>query len=137
MLRQPLSLQQSRSVALIAAARAKRIDRYVMISSMGADPDASADDTFGVYLRAKGKADAELIQSGLAYTILRPGHLTDDPGAGLVELAESVDSGRVPRDDVAAVVAALLHGPDAAGAILELVSGDTPVDDAVARVASH
>src|SRR3954465_10196517 len=57
------------AVKLIGAAGANGIDRYVMLSSRGADPDAARSDTFGVYLRAKGRADAELRASGLAYTI--------------------------------------------------------------------
>ena len=69
------------AVKLIAAAKAEGISRYVIISSMGADPDAPGDDTFSVYLRAKGQADADLRASGLDYTIVRPGHLTDDPAS--------------------------------------------------------
>ena len=81
------------AVKLIAAARANGIDRYVMLSSRGADPDAPGDDTFAVYLRAKGKADAELRASGLAYTIVRPGWLTDDPGTGAHPRRRAVDDG--------------------------------------------
>jgi uncharacterized protein YbjT (DUF2867 family) len=120
------------AVKLITAAGATGIRRYVIVSSMGADPDAPGDDTFAVYLRAKGKADADLAASGLDYTIVRPGGLTDDPGAGRVTLAPKVERGSVPRDDVAAVLAAVLHEPGTAGLTLELVSGDVPVDEAVA-----
>ena len=92
------------AVKLIAAARANGIDRYVMVSSRGADPDAPGDDTFAVYVRAKGKADAELRASGLAYTIVRPGRLTDDSGVGRIRPAEDVGDGAVSRDDVAAAL---------------------------------
>src|SRR5690606_7637372 len=48
------------AVRLIAAAKATGVPRYVMISSFGADPDHPGEEVFDVYLRAKGKADAEL-----------------------------------------------------------------------------
>jgi|SRR5215218_57568 len=116
---------------LIAAAKARGISRYVMVSSMGANPDREGDDTFSAYVRAKGKADAELQASGLDYTIVRPGRLTDEPGTGRVKLGEGVGRGEVSRDDVAAVLAALLRERVAVGKTLELVAGDTPVDKAI------
>lgn len=122
------------AVKLIAAAKANGIDRYVMISSMGADPDAPGDDTFAVYLRAKGKADAELQSSGLDYTIVRPTLLTDDPGAGRVEVGQHVGRGKISRDDVAAVLAATLHAPNTISKLFEARDGDTPIDEAIAAL---
>jgi uncharacterized protein YbjT (DUF2867 family) len=119
------------AVKLIAAAKQAGIRRYVMVSSINADPNAPGDDTFGVYLRAKGEADAELAASGLEYTIVRPGHLTNEPGTGRVKLGDGVGSGDIPREDVAAVVAAVLHEPDTIGRTFELISGDVPVDQAL------
>jgi uncharacterized protein YbjT (DUF2867 family) len=119
------------AVKLIAAAKANGIDRYAMISSMGADPDAAGDDTFAVYVRAKGKADEELKASGLDYTICRPGRLTDDPGTGKVTAGEHVERGQIPRDDVAAVLAAVLDTPSTVGKTFEVVSGETPIEEAV------
>ena len=117
------------AVKLIAAAKAGDIRRYVMVSSINADPDHPGDDTFSVYLRAKGEADAELAASGLDYTIVRPGPLTNDPGTGRVAL----DAGRgdVTRDDVAAVLAAVLHEPGTIGRTFDLIGGDTPIDEAL------
>jgi uncharacterized protein YbjT (DUF2867 family) len=117
---------------LIAAAKANGIRRYVMVSSMGADPGAAGDDTFTVYRRAKGRADAELEASGLDYTILRPGRLTDESGTGLVRLGEGVGRGEISRDDVAAVLAAVLSEPATVGRIFEVVAGEAPVEEAVA-----
>lgn len=122
------------AVKLIAAARARGIDRYVMISSMGADPEAPGDDTFAVYLRAKGKADAELVSSGLDHTIVRPGRLTDDPGTGRVEAGVSVERGEISRDDVAAVLTATLAAPNTIGKTFEVVAGEAPVEEAVASL---
>jgi nucleoside-diphosphate-sugar epimerase len=122
------------AVKLIAAARRDGIARYVIVSSMGADADAPGDDTFAVYLRAKGKADDALRESGLDYTVVRPGRLTNDPGNGRVALAENGESGAIPRDDVAAVIAAALPARNTIGKTLDLVSGDVPVEEAVEAV---
>jgi nucleoside-diphosphate-sugar epimerase len=116
---------------LIAAAEQAGIRRYVMVSSMGADANAPGDDTFGIYLQAKGKADDDLRASGLDFTIVTPGRLTNDPGTGRVTLAESVERGEVPRDDVAAVLAGVLSAANTIGKTAELVSGDVPVAEAV------
>jgi uncharacterized protein YbjT (DUF2867 family) len=122
------------AVKLIAAAKAGDIRRYVMVSSMGANPEAPGDDTFTVYLRAKGKADAELVASGLEYTIVQPGGLTTDAGTGTVTLAPWVPRGEIPRADVAAVLAAVLHEPATAGQTFQLVSGDVAIAEAIAKV---
>ena len=123
------SLDYGGAVKLIAAAKASGIRRYVMVSSINADPNHPGDDTFSVYLRAKGEADAELQASGLDYTIVRPGPLTNDPGTGRVAL----DAGRgdVTRDDVAAVLAAVIHEPATVGRTFDLSGGDTPIDQAL------
>ena len=120
------------AVKLVAAARANGIDRYVMVSSYGADPEAAGDDTFAIYLRAKGKADAELSASGLAYTIVRPGPLTDDPGSGRISAGEHVEDSSISRADVAAVLDVTLHDPELAGATFEVVEGDASIEQALA-----
>jgi uncharacterized protein YbjT (DUF2867 family) len=124
------------AVKLIAAAQANGIRRYVMVSSLGADPDAEGDDTFAVYLRAKGKADAELVAGGLDHTIVRPVHLTDDPGTGRIRVAERLGEGTIPRDDVAGVLDGVLHEPATIGLTFEVASGDEPIAEALAKFAS-
>jgi uncharacterized protein YbjT (DUF2867 family) len=122
------------AVKLIAAAKRAGIRRYVIVSSMGADAGASGDDTFSVYLRAKGRADDAVRDSGLDFTVVRPGRLTNDAGTGRVRLGTSVPRGEVPRDDVAEVLAAVLNTPATIGKTAELVSGDLPVAEAVEAV---
>ena len=119
------------AVKLIEAAKRAGIDRYVIVSSMGADADADGDDTFAVYLRAKGRADDAVRASGLDYTVIRPGGLTDDPGTGQVNLGTGLPRGSVPRDDVAEVLAAVLHTPGSSGKTADLIGGDVPVAEAV------
>ena len=123
------------AVTLIAAAKQAGIRRYVIVSSMGADADAPGDDTFSVYLRAKGRADDAVRASGLDATVVRPGGLTNDPGTGRVTLGKNLPSGQVTRDDVAAVLAAVLGSPNTIGQTLDLTGGDTPIAEAVQAIA--
>ena len=124
------------AVALVDAARLASVSRYVMVSAMGTDDPPDGDDVFSVYLRAKARADRALMDSSLHWTVVRPGRLTDDPGTGRVAVARHVERGEVAREDVAAVLAEVLHDPRTSGAVFELVGGDTPVDQAVAGLAT-
>ncbi|HEX2064046.1 MAG TPA: SDR family oxidoreductase [Acidimicrobiales bacterium] len=119
---------------LIGAARGTGVRRYVMVSSMGTDDPPEGDDVFAVYLRAKAQADAELRAAGLDHTIVRPGGLIDEPGTGSVRIDRHVSRGRVARDDVAAVLAAVLLEPGTIRRTFEVVGGDTPITEAVAAV---
>lgn len=127
-----------RAAAALFADAAERagVRRHVQVSAMGlgrAD-DPGMDETFAIYLRAKKAAEDDLRARDLDWTILRPGHLIDDPGTGSVHLADSVDIGDITRDDVAAVLAALLDEPRTIRRTLELVAGNTPIDEALERI---
>ena len=120
------------AVKLIEAAKANGVSRYVIVSSMGADDPASAPEQMRPYQEAKAAADAALHDSGLDFTIVRPGMLTDDPGTGLLEAAPSLGRrGSIPRDDVAAVLLAVLDEPSTIGKRFELLSGDVPIAEAI------
>jgi cytosine deaminase len=129
-----LTVDRDAAVLLATAAEQAGVRRFLVVSSMGADAEADHSDTvFQAYLRAKGAADdAVRARDGLDWTILRPGALTDVPGTSRIRLAPSTGRGPVPREDVAATLAALLDAPATSGLTLELVSGDTPVEEAVA-----
>jgi uncharacterized protein YbjT (DUF2867 family) len=125
------------AVKLIDAAKATGIDRYVIVSSMGAEhPEREDEGIFRTYLEAKGAADDALRDSGLAYTIIRPGGLTDDPGTGLVDAGSPLSRrGQIPRDDVAATIVAVLDTPAAVGVTFDELAGDRPIAEAVAALA--
>jgi uncharacterized protein YbjT (DUF2867 family) len=124
------------ALKLIDAARRTGTKRYVIVSSIGADDPAAGGEQMRPYLEAKAEADRAVAGSGLDWTIVRPGSLTDDPGTGLVTATSDMSArGRVPREDVARVLAAVLGDPAAIGKTFVLVSGDTPVDQAVAGLA--
>lgn len=125
------TVDKGAAVLFAHAAERAGVRRHVQISAMGLDraDDPGMDEVFAVYLRAKKEAEDDLRGRDLDWTILRPGRLTNDPATGLVQLADSVPPGAVTRDDVAAVVVALLDSPDTAGRTLELIGGQTPIAD--------
>ncbi|MCW2765376.1 MAG: NAD-dependent epimerase/dehydratase [Nocardioides sp.] len=121
------------SLKSIKGAHLAGIDRFVQISAIGVD-DPLPDDTSDVwraYVEAKRDADAALRESGLAWTIIRPGRLTNDPATGLVSLGPDVPPGEVTRADVAAVVAAVLDHGASIGQQWNLTNGDTPIAEAL------
>jgi nucleoside-diphosphate-sugar epimerase len=128
------TVDRDAAILLADAAEAAKVGRYVMVSSTGADANAveGQDPVFTAYLRAKGAADDNVrARAALNSTIVRPGHLTDDPGTGRVQIAEQTLRGSIPREDVAAVLLAVLDDPGTAGQTFQLISGDTPIVEAV------
>jgi uncharacterized protein YbjT (DUF2867 family) len=116
------------AVKLIEAAKQNGISRYVIVSSMGADDPPSGDQVFAVYLQAKAAADQALRESGLEFTIVRPGRLTNDRGTGRIEAAESLGRrGEIPRDDVAATLVAVLDEPATVGKTFEVLGGEEEI----------
>ncbi|MFJ3227944.1 NAD(P)H-binding protein [Streptomyces sp. NPDC086783] len=132
------TVDRAAAVLFADAAELAGVRRYVVVSSMGADPAHQGNEVFDAYLRAKGEAD-EYVRNreALDWTILRPGALTNDAGTGLVRLEASTGRGSVPRDDVAAVLAELVDTPATAGLTLELISGSAPISVAVKSVAGN
>jgi nucleoside-diphosphate-sugar epimerase len=131
-----LTMDRDGAIKLLDAARAVGAGRYVIISSVGAESPPPGDEPFSVYLQAKAAADAAVAAGDRAWTIVRPGRLTDEPGTGRVKVQTDAFRGEVPRDDVAALLAAVLAEPRAAGATLYVNGGDDAVDDALAAALS-
>lgn len=135
------TVDRGASVLLADAAEIAGVKRFVQVSSMGADsvrngerPDG-IDDVFYSYLQAKLAAEEDLAaRSSFSWTIVRPGSLTDDPATGRVQLTAKTGQGSVPRKDVAAVLAALLESKLGDRQILELISGEEAIADALASI---
>jgi len=130
------SVDRGAAALLADAATLAHVRRYVLVSALGAGdvPPAGTDTGFAAYLHAKTASEVDVAGRDLDWTIVRPGALTNADGSGHVLLDDEVPRGSVSRDDVAAVLAALLHEPRTAGLVLELTSGSIPVDAAVAAV---
>ena len=120
------------AIKLMEAAKKNGIDNYVMISAMGLD-EPRGNEVFQVYQKAKAEADEALRKSGLEYTIIKPGRLTNDAGTGRIE-AGDLDGGEIPREDVARVIAYVLEHPETGGLEFDILSGDRPIEDAIDKL---
>ncbi|QKE83291.1 SDR family oxidoreductase [Arthrobacter sp. NEB 688] len=126
------AVDRDAAIRSMDAALEAGVDRYVMVSYYGAGPGHGVpeDDGFFAYAEAKTAADEHLQASGLAWTLVRPSALTDDPSTGRIETSRTgAGKGSVPRADVALVVAEVLARPGTAHAVVEFNTGDTPVAD--------
>jgi len=120
------------AIKLIDAVVANGIGRYLMVSAIGADRRSRWSEQMRPYYEAKAGADEALMASSLDYTIVRPGSLTDDPGTGLVDIAPKLSrGGKVPRDDVAAVLLASIDEANTVRKAFDLLSGDKPIGEAL------
>jgi uncharacterized protein YbjT (DUF2867 family) len=113
----------------IEAARELGVDRFLMVSSMRTEL-ADEPGPMQPYFAAKRDADLALEASGLAWTIVRPGALTNTPGTGRVDVAPP-DFGEVTRDDVAAVLYECLLVDTTVGVKFDLLNGEEPIAIAV------
>ena len=134
------SVDRGAAVLLAEGAEQAGVVRFVQISSVGLDAvrggkrPEGLDDVMYAYLTAKLAAEEDLRTRDLDWTILRPGRLTNDDAAGLVDLAPSVPQGSIARHDVAAVLAELINSGRGSRQVLEVVSGSSSIPEAVAAL---
>lgn len=132
------AVDRDAAIASMEAAVAAGVQRYVMVSYLGAGPDHGVppENSFFAYAEAKAAADAHLRSSQLAWTILAPGSLTLDAPTGLINPAaagerDAADSGETSRANVALVAAAVLERPDTIMRTIEFTDGTVPIAEAL------
>jgi len=118
------------AVKTMEAAEKAGVKRYVIVSAMQAHNRDNWSEAIKPYYAAKHYADRMLETTGLDYTIVRPGGLKNDPGTGRISAEENLEPGSIPRDDVAAVIAAVLEDRNTYRRAFDLTSGDTPISEA-------
>lgn len=112
---------------LIDAAVKAGVKKFVLVTSIGAGESVvalppRALEALGAVLAEKEKAEQHLIQSGLTYTIVRPGGLKSEPATGTAILTEDPKiSGTIHRADVAQLVVQCLTSDRANHKILSAV----------------
>lgn len=127
------AVDRDAAIRSMTAAEAAGVRRYVMVSYFYDRPHHGVppDNSFFPYADAKATADEHLRSTALAWTILGPSRLTDEPGTGSIETGPGVRSRSVSRDDVAAVVAQVLETPATLRRTIDFNNGPVPIADAL------
>jgi len=128
-----VEVDQEGAKRLMAVSKMANVNKFVMLSSMGADnPEAS--EKLQDYLKAKHNADEHLKSSGLKYTIVRPGALNNNEGKGTIELKGKLNKqGEISRADVAQTLVKSLNDDAPYNTTFEILEGDTSIGDALSN----
>lgn len=112
-------------------AKTANVSHFVMVSSIGADDPSQGSDEMRPYMVAKHMADEHLMHSGLNYTILRPGSLTDNNATGKIQTLRpgSRQEMTINREDVARALTYAIGKPELGGKVFELFNGDKTLAD--------
>ncbi|WP_059104952.1 SDR family oxidoreductase [Shouchella shacheensis] len=122
------------AIKTMKAAKQEGVKRFVIVSAIGVHHREKWMDKAKYYSAAKHYADEWLKSSGLDYTIIRPGGLTNEDGTGLVQAAVDLERGEIPREDVATTILAALSDNSTIGKSFDLTSGKTPIAEAIKQV---
>lgn len=129
-----IGVDQEGAKRLIDASKKANIKKFVMLSSIGADKPEEATQ-LQEYLKAKHNADEYLKNSGLNYSIVRPGTLTNEPQLEMIELEQKLNKhGKITRADVAQTLVQSLEDKTAPNATFEIIQGDTSIQKALDKV---
>ncbi len=112
---------------LIDAAVAAQAKRFILISSIGSGDSAQAMpdnvlEVLGPVLKEKAQAEDYLANSGLAYTVIRPGGLVSEPATGQEVLTEDPKvAGSIPRAAVATLAVRCLNSDKAVNKVFSAI----------------
>lgn len=127
---------------LVDAAVAARSQQFVLVSSRSVtQPDNALNKLFGNVLIWKLKGEDALRASGVPYTVVRPGGLTNGPGGDKEVVFEQGDTvsaqTTITRADVARICVEALKHPEARNRTFETSARPgTPVTDWRAKFAA-
>lgn len=125
------------AMKMIDAAKRHRVKKFVMLSSIGADAPQQSNELQD-YLQAKRDADEYLGNSGLDFSIVRPGSLNNEMPTGKIRISQHLDNkeGAIPRGDVAKVLVHSLHPDIANREVFEILNGEQHIEEALQTVPS-
>lgn len=131
-------IDRTGTLKTVRAAKKAGAMRYISVSALGATtptPEKWLDSQLMKnYYKAKKAANKHVRDSGLDWTIIEPGGLTDGKLTGKVAIGQDgVEPDKISRADVAAVVVAALATPASKGRTFQVIAGKTPVLDAVTK----
>ncbi|MBD2295721.1 NAD(P)H-binding protein [Anabaena sphaerica FACHB-251] len=109
---------------LVDAAKAKQIEHFILVSSLCVSQFFHPLNLFWLILVWKKQAEEYIHKSGLTYTIVRPGGLKneDNTDAIIMQGADTLFDGSIPRQKVAQVCVESLFESAASNKIVEIVA---------------
>ena len=132
------AVDRDAAMASMDAAVSASVQRYIMVSYLGAglDHGVPPEDSFYAYAEAKAAADAHLRSSQLAWTVLAPGSLTLDAPTSLINPTpanerDAADPRDTSRANVALVAAAVIQRPDTIMRTIDFTDGNVPIEQAL------
>ncbi|MEH1891296.1 MAG: NAD(P)H-binding protein [Nostoc sp.] len=120
----PYKVDFEGSKNLVDAAKVKGIDHFVFVSSLCTSQFFHPLNLFWLILVWKKQAEEYIQKSGLTYTIVRPGGLKneDNLDAIMMQSADTLFDGSIPRQKVAQVAVEALFEADARNKLVEIVA---------------
>lgn len=120
------------SIRAIEESEKQEVRHFIMLSSLKADDPMRGPEMIRHYLVARNRADVQLANSGLRYTLLRPGRLTNKTATG--KLSNKVDWNddknahcTITRDDVVGTILSILEQPPSTCETLDFINGEVPI----------
>jgi len=131
------AVDQEGAKKMVDAAKKHNVKKFIMLSAMGTDKPEKGGD-LEHYLRAKKEADDYLVDSGIVYTIVQPGRLTDDMGLAKVKLAPKLkERGEISRDDVAFLLVMCLADPLGKNMAFQALEGEESIKSALVELSQN
>ncbi len=112
---------------LVEATQQVGATHFILTSSLGASNPPSIPFLTAV-LEVKQKAEQYLVDSGLVYTVVRPGGLQDTPSGKSIQAGKGdTIRGMVSRSDVAKVLVEAIDRVVTHNQIFEIINSDDPL----------
>ena len=129
-----IDIDQNAAIRAVDLSLSHRVKRFIMISAQGArNPEVPSKIQH--YYKAKRIADDYLIDSGQAYTIFRPGRLTEDAGNGKVIAGKFIEQrGETSRANLAKAIVISLRLENTRNKIIEILEGSEPVEETLSKI---
>ncbi len=120
----PYQIDYQGTKNLVDAAKAQGIDRFIIVSSLCVSKFFHPLNLFWLILYWKQQAEKYIQNSGLNYTIVRPGGLKNDDNKDNIVMssADTLFEGSIPRPKVAQVCIEALTQPEAEFKIVEIIA---------------
>lgn len=122
------------AIKSMEAAKQVGVRRFIIVSAIGVHKRQNWMSTAPYYSAAKYYADDWLKKSGLDYTIIRPGGLTNEPGTGKIKAAADLEFGQIPREDVASTIVTSLMNNHTIGKSFDVIGGGTPIEEVLNKL---